>query len=67
MRVTISYEALVEMLSRRGKHYISVHELATMLGISRQAAGKILATMARLGLVERWSRRTYKLLPPEKR
>ncbi len=61
MRVTLDPHAVLYMLRSRGKTYVTVQELARLLGISTQAAGKLLARLAREGLAVRWSRRTYKL------
>ena len=61
MRVTVNPVAVIQALRRRGKVFVTVPELAAILGISRQAAGKLLAQLAREGVVERWSRRAYRI------
>ena len=61
LRVKLDIEKLAAILLYNGYTYISVYQLARILGITTRAAGRILAEMERKGLVSRWSRRTYKL------
>jgi len=43
------------------KGFVSVDEIAYELGVALNTAGKILAALARLGYVEKWSNRTYRI------
>ncbi|WP_194840472.1 helix-turn-helix domain-containing protein [Hyperthermus butylicus] len=61
LRVKLDIEKLAATLVYSGYTYISVYQLARILGITTRTAGRILAEMERKGLVSRWSRRTYKL------
>ncbi len=45
----------------RGKKFVTIYEVARMLGVSTRTAGKILRRLEDLGLVERWSRRAYRV------
>ena len=60
-RVYIDVRKLVSTLITLGYVYITVDQLASILGISTRTAGRILAEMSRRGLAKRWSKRTYKL------
>ena len=62
MRVTLNPIAVYNVIKRLGKTYITVSEVSSLLGVSTYSAGKILAHLARQGLLVRWSRRTYKVL-----
>lgn len=60
-QVKLQIEKLASTLIALGFLYISVDQLARLLGVSTKTAGKILAEMRRMGLAEKWSKRTYKL------
>ncbi len=60
MRVSVSPERLASLLLA-GRRFVTVAELAEMLGSSRKAAGRILARLEELGLVERWSKTAYRV------
>lgn len=60
-RVRIDPERLARALVLSGYSFVSIDQLANMLGISTRSAGRILAELRRRGLAKRWSRRTYKL------
>ncbi len=45
----------------RNKKFVTVHEVARMLGISTKTAGKLLKRLEDAGIVERWSRRAYRV------
>ena len=45
----------------RGRSFITVQEVARMLGVSTKTAGRILKRLEELGMVERWSRRAYRV------
>ncbi len=60
-RAKIDVVRLASTLAMHGINYITVNQLAAMLGVSTRTAGRILAEMQRRGLAEKWSRRTYKL------
>ncbi len=62
MRATIDPSMVYEALRRMGKTFITVNEVSRMLGVSTYAAGKLLAELARMGLLVRWSRKTYKIV-----
>ena len=64
-QIKLQVEKLASTLVALGLVYISVDQLARLLGVSTKTAGRILAEMKRRGLVERWSKRTYKLLITE--
>ncbi len=61
-RVRVDPERLARALVLNGYSFVSVDQLANMLGISTRSAGRILAELRRRGLATRWSRRTYKLI-----
>jgi len=60
-RVYIDVHRLASTLAVLGYIYVTVDQLASILGVSTRTAGRLLAEMARLGLARRWSRRAYKL------
>lgn len=60
-KVSLDLMSLYLRLHRMGIEFITVEELASMLSISTQSSGHLLAKMERLGLVERFSRRTYRV------
>ena len=66
MRVTLNPIAVYNVIKRLGKTYITVSEVSSLLGVSTYSAGKILAQLARQGLLVKWSRRAYKVLATEK-
>ncbi len=45
----------------RGRNFITVQEVARMLGVSTKTAGRVLKRLEQLGIVERWSRRAYRV------
>ena len=45
----------------RGKSFVTIQEVARMLGVSTKTAGKILRRLEEMGIVERWSRRAYRV------
>ena len=45
----------------RGRSFITIQEVARMLGVSTKTAGRILKRLEELGMVERWSRRAYRV------
>ena len=60
----ISLSISVEEWARyalRGKNFVTVQEVARMLGVSTKTAGRILKRLEELGIVERWSRRAYRV------
>ncbi len=61
VRVKIRLEDIVRILYAWNKKYVSVKEVSYKLGLSRQAAGKILARLESLGLIDRYSHSVYKL------
>ncbi len=61
MLVRLNVLRLADNLSRSGKRYLRVKDVALMLGVSMRTAGKILATMERLGVAVRWSSSVYRL------
>ncbi|AEM39577.1 regulatory protein GntR HTH [Pyrolobus fumarii 1A] len=62
MRISLSI-SLEDWASHalRGKKFVTVYEVARMLGVSPKTAGKILRRLESLGIVERWSRRAYRV------
>ncbi len=64
-QIKLQVEKLASTLIALGLVYVSVDQLARLLGVSTRTAGRILAEMKRRGLVEKWSKRTYKLLITE--
>ncbi|KSW12335.1 hypothetical protein CF15_06235 [Pyrodictium occultum] len=64
MRIDVS--RLASTLLTLGYIYVTVDQLAYILGVSTRTAGRILAEMARRGLARRWSRRAYKLELPSR-
>ncbi|BEP17561.1 hypothetical protein PYJP_09130 [Pyrofollis japonicus] len=60
-QIKLSIERLASTLVALGFIYVSVDQLARLLGVSTKTAGRILAEMHRRGLVRKWSKRTYKL------
>jgi DNA-binding IclR family transcriptional regulator len=63
-RAKIDVEKVALTLILHGYAYITVQQLARLLGVSTRAAGRILAEMQRKGLAARRSKRAYKLLLP---
>ena len=61
IRVKIRIEDVVRILYAWNKKYVSVKEVSCKLGLSRQAAGKILARLESLGLIDKYSHGVYKL------
>jgi len=61
MLVKVDIPRLAASLSRNGRKYLRVKDVALMLGVSRRTAGKILASMERMGLAVRWSSSVYRL------
>ena len=61
VRVSVSLERIGAILLA-GRRFISIGEVAELLGVSTRAAGVILAGLERMGLVERWSRRVYRVV-----
>ena len=60
-QIRLQVEKLASTLIALGLIYVSVDQLANLLGVSTKTAGRILAEMQRRGLAQKWSRRTYKL------
>jgi len=42
--------------------YVTVKEVARVLGVSHQLAGRILSRLARGGLLEKYNKTTYKII-----
>ncbi len=61
VKISVDLERLSLSLSLSGKRYISVRNMAELLGTSTKSAGKILSKLEARGYVERYSRRTYRL------
>ena len=61
MRVSIDPAAWARA-NLRGRRYVTVREVAEMLGIDPRAAGRLLGELERLGIVWRVSRRVYRVL-----
>ncbi len=61
VKVNIDIVRLVEALAGAGKRYITVDDLAHLLGVSTRSAGKILSRLEYIGAVERHSRRAYRI------
>jgi ribosomal protein S25 len=61
-RARINVEKLARTLLLSGKVYVTVYELAALLGISTRVAGRLLAEMERRGIAVRQSKRAYKLV-----
>jgi len=60
MRMSLSIEEWARYTLRK-KKFITVQEVARMLGISTKTAGKLLKRLEDAGIVERWSRRAYRV------
>ncbi len=61
MRVSIDPAAWARA-NLRGRRYVTVREVAEMLGTDPRAADRLLGELERLGFVERISRRMYRVL-----
>ncbi len=61
LKVKIDPNLVLLMLIKRGKQFITVDELARLLGTSTYSAGRILSSLAKEGKITKWSRRTYKI------
>ncbi len=59
-RITVDLYTL-SLLVLRSEQFITAKKLAKVLGVSTKTAGKILAALEREGVVEKWSRKTYKV------
>ncbi|MEM0378543.1 MAG: hypothetical protein QXP68_05915 [Thermosphaera sp.] len=59
--VSVNVEKLYERLVERGKMFVKVEEIAGILCISEKSAGRLLATMARQGFLEKWGGSVYVL------
>jgi len=57
--VTIDLHKLGRRLIDSDRTFIRVHELSYELGISINAAGRILSTLEKLGYLIKWSRGLY--------
>lgn len=62
VRVTVDPQLLAAFLAMQGKRFVAVSNVALMLGTSTKTAGKILATLEKMGYVRRYSRRVYEVL-----
>jgi len=62
VNVKIDLRLLAMRLRESGKRFIRVHEVAYELGTSTRTAGKILATLCKLGYVMKWSEGVYMIL-----
>ncbi len=61
LNVRIDLHKLGHRIILMKKGFVSVDEIAYELGVALNTAGKILAALARLGYVEKWSNRTYRI------
>ncbi len=61
IKVSLNLKRISEMLLERKTKYITVRGLADALGISTKTAGKIMSKLADIGVVERYSRRAYRI------
>jgi len=59
--VTVELERLAETLARLYRGYLTLEQLARHLGTSTRTAGKVAARLERMGLLQRHSRRTYRI------
>jgi uncharacterized protein with von Willebrand factor type A (vWA) domain len=59
--VAVEPERLAEALVRLYRGYLTLDQLALHLGTSTKTAGRVAAKLERLGLLERHSRRTFRL------
>ncbi len=57
--MTIYLHRLGRKLVNSGKLFIRVHELSYELGISLNAAGRILSKLEKMGYLIKWSRGLY--------
>ncbi len=57
--IKIDLDLLGRRLILSGKRFISIHEISYELGITPQAAGKLLSSLSRLGYVVKWSKGVY--------
>ncbi len=61
IKVSLDLERISKVLMEMEITYITVRKLADILGISTRTAGKIMSRLEALGIVERYSRRAYKV------
>ncbi|MET1101131.1 MAG: helix-turn-helix domain-containing protein [Pyrodictiaceae archaeon] len=61
IRVRLTLDNIAVLLLKSGNRYITAKRLAAMLGISTRTAGRILSLMKEQGLIEKWSRKTYRI------
>ena len=59
--VTIELDRLAETLARLYRGYVTVEQLARHLGTSTRSAGRVAARLEQLGLLERHSKRAYRI------
>jgi len=64
MRVTIKPEKLIALIVRvkRNPEFVTVKEVARLLGLSTKSVGKALAELERKGYLRRVSKKAYKIL-----
>ncbi|HIC98129.1 MAG TPA: hypothetical protein EYP08_00255 [Pyrodictiaceae archaeon] len=64
MRVTIKPENLIVLITRvkRQSEFVTVKEVARLLGLSTKSAGRALAELERKGYLRRISKKAYKIL-----
>jgi len=62
VKVRIDLRMLAYDYAMMGKRFITLSDVQARLAVSRETAGRILAAMEKMGLVRRWSTRSYELL-----
>ncbi len=62
LSIRIDLHRLGMRLVYSNRDFIRTYELAYELGTNTYSAGKILAALARLGYVEKWSNGLYKII-----
>ena len=59
MVLKIDLDSYGRKLQRSSRRFISVQDVVEELGVTPQAAGKLLSALARLGYLIKWSKTVY--------
>lgn len=59
IRIKVDPVLIALTLASYGYRYITIKRLSMLLGSSSRTAGRVLAELERMGIVKRYSRRTY--------
>lgn len=62
VKVKLSLDHVIEALEARGKKYVTVRDLSSLLGVSTRTAGRLMARLEEEGYLRRYSNKAYKVI-----